>query len=87
MNLNNIMEWKSEKYPFLTKKPIINNWFRVLKSDIPPDLLEIHKNNLTIKSFIPNYITGEEHEPTLCYQGFFNLFNVFPLLIPKKKKN
>lgn len=60
--------WSSEFCPFLTKKPIVNNWYRVKKSDIPAEILQIHKNNLTIRSTVLNFVTNEPEHPNLCYE-------------------
>ncbi len=57
----------AESSPFLSSKPIVDNWYRIKKKDIPPEILEIHKNNLSIKPYGLHYITNEELPATICY--------------------
>jgi superfamily II DNA or RNA helicase len=65
---NDDTNWKNEAVPYLTRRPVANNWYRVKKSDIPAEILLIHKNNLTIRSFVADYITDKELPPRICYE-------------------
>jgi len=60
--------WSSDSHPYLTRRPVMDTWYRIRKSDLSIPLLKIHKNNLSIKSCLLNYVTGELPAPTICFE-------------------
>jgi hypothetical protein len=67
---------------FLKHRPVVNSWYRIKKLDLPKEIIELHKNNLSIKSSIPDYVTGKEAPPTICYEETGNVL-MFLILIYK----
>lgn len=60
--------WKSFICPFLTEKPIADTWYRVKKRGIPPEILTIHRNNLSVRPAGSNFLTGKPLKPVICYE-------------------
>lgn len=48
-------------------KPIVDTWYKINKKTISNELLEFHKKNLSIESFLLNYITEKKNSPTICF--------------------
>lgn len=76
--------WKSTIHPYLTRRPIVDSWYRIKLSDLSENLLEVHKKNLTFQPTSVDFLTEElvdeielfkiEGEELLVpfYYGFLN---------------